>query len=280
MAALDIFYEFHYCMTVWKLRIQYRRTKDKRGNTMKDLSGKTAIVTGGAQGIGKATAEYLSLHGAYVFLADVKKKEAEEACEEIRGQGCEVKAMEVDVSSVDSVEKMVGTVLNERSSIDILVNNAGIFSNTPIHDMTMKGWERVININLTGTHICSQAVIKHMIPRRSGKIVNLSSMAMQNGGQRAGADYAASKGGIAALTKSYAMYAAKYNITVNAVAPGHILTAMTAAWTTLEGAGDIIPMKRVGVPEDVAKVIYFLCSPLSDYVTGQTISINGGMILV
>ena len=207
---------------------------------MKDLSGKTAIITGGAQGIGKATAEYLSLHGAYVFLADVKKKEAEEACEEIRGRGCEVKAIQVDVSSVDSVEKMVSTVLNERHSIDILVNNAGIFSNTLIHEMTIEEWERIIKINLTGTHICSQAVIKHMIPHRSGKIVNLSSLAAQTGGSgwragvdygksksRAGVDYAVSKGGVATMTKSYAMYGAQYNINVNAVAPGHILTEMT-----------------------------------------------------
>ena len=246
---------------------------------MKDLAGKTALVTGAAQGIGKAIAEYLSLQGAYVFIADIRIEEAEKACNEIRKLGCEAQAVQADVSSVDSVEKMVGAVLKERQSIDILVNNAGVFSDKPIHELTIEDWDRVIKINLTGTHICSQAVIKHMIARRSGKIVNLSSMSMQTGGLKAGANYTASKGGVAALTKAYARYAAEYNVTVNAVAPGFILTAMTDSWASAEDAGDSVPMKRIGMPADVAKVVYFLSSPLSDYVTGQTININGGIIM-
>ena len=248
---------------------------------MKDLTGKTAIVTGGAQGIGRAIAEYLSVQGAYVFIADIRKNEAEKACEEIRNLpgGCEIQALEVDVSSVDSAAQMTGAILKQRPCIDILVNNAGVFSNTPIHELSIEDWDKVIKINLTGTHICSQAVIKHMIPRRSGKIVNLCSMSMQTGGLKAGADYTASKGGVAALTKAYARYGAEHNITVNAVAPGFILTAMTASWASKEGAGDIVPMKRIGSPLDVAKVVYFLCSPLSDYVTGEIISINGGIIM-
>jgi len=249
------------------------------GNQMNDLEGKTALVTGAAQGIGKAIAEYLALHGAYVYVADINKDDAEKTCEEIRGQGGKAQALQADVSSVDSVEKMVGTIISEKHSIDILVNNAGIFSDTPINEMKIDEWERVIRVNLTGTHICSQAVIKHMIPRRSGKIVNLSSMSIQTGGLKSGANYTASKGGIAALTKSYARYAAEHNITVNAVAPGFIRTAMTEHWTGRPDAGDPIPMKRVGTALDVAKVVYFLASPLSDYVTGQTININGGMIL-
>ena len=251
---------------------------------MKDLNGKTAIVTGAAQGIGRAIAEYLSLQGAFVFIADIQKSEAEKACNDIqvkiKSPSCEVQAVQVDVSSVKSVEEMVGLVIKERNAIDILVNNAGVFSNMPIHEISIEEWDRVIKINLTGTHICSQAVIKHMIPRRSGKIVNLCSMSIQTGGLKAGANYTASKGGVAALTKAYARYGAEHNITVNAVAPGFILTAMTESWASGEGAADSIPMKRVGMPLDVAKVVYFLSSPLSDYVTGQTISINGGIVMV
>ena len=246
---------------------------------MKDLAGKTALVTGAARGIGKAIAEYLSLQGAYVFIADIQKEEAEKTCEEIRRQGGEAQAVKADVSSVASVEEMIAAVLKERQFIDILVNNAGIFNNKPIHELTMEEWDRVIKINLTGTHICSQAVIKHMIPRRTGKIVNLCSMSMQTGGITAGADYTASKGGVAALTKAYARYGAEHNINVNAVAPGFILSAMTESWAAREGAGDVVPMKRIGLPLDVAKVVYFLSSPLSDYVTGQLISINGGIIM-
>ena len=247
---------------------------------MKELAGKTAIITGAAQGIGKAAAEYLAAQGACVFISDIQKDEVEKACGEIRSLGYEVQAMQADVSSVDSVEEMVNAVIKERSSIDILVNNAGIFRNKPIHELTLEEWDKVIRINLTGTHLCSQAVIKHMIQNRSGKIVNLSSMAAQTGGLRAGADYTASKGGVAALTKSYARYGAEYNINVNAVAPGFILTAMTDSWIYGKGVGDSIPIKRLGTPVDVAKVIYFLCSPLSDYVTGQMISINGGVIML
>ena len=246
---------------------------------MKDLEGKTTIVTGAAHGIGKAIAKYLSLQGAHVFVADIQIKEAEKTCEEIRRLGCEVKAIHVDVSSVSSVEKMVDTILKEKLSIDILVNNAGVFSNKPIHELTMEEWESVIKINLTGTHICSQAVIKHMIQRCYGKIVNLCSMSMQTGGLKAGVCYTASKGGVAALTKAYARYGAEYNITVNAVAPGFILTAMTESWASDKEAANTIPMKRVGMPVDVAKVVYFLSSSLSDYITGQTININGGIIM-
>ena len=244
---------------------------------MKDLAGKIALITGAAQGIGKAIAEYLSLQGAYVFIADIKKQEAEKTCEEIRKLGGEAEAVEADVSSVDSVEKMVNTVLNKKHSIDILVNNAGIFNGKPIHEITIEEWERVIKVNLTGTHICSQAVIKHMIAQRSGKIVNLASMSMQTGGLKAGVNYTASKGGVAALTKAYSKYGAEYNICVNAVAPGLILSEMTESWISSEA--DKVPLKRVGMPIDVAKVVYFLSSPLSDYVTGQTININGGIIM-
>jgi len=245
---------------------------------MKDLEGKTALVTGAAKGIGKAIAEYLALHGAYVFIADIQKKEAEAACEEIRSQGGKAKSLQADVSSVDSVEEMVGAIINEKLPIDILVNNAGVFSNTPISEITLEEWDRVLRINLTGTHLCSQAVIKYMIPRRSGKIINLCSMSMQTGGLRSGVNYTTSKGGVAALTKSYARYAAEHNINVNAVAPGFILTPMTEPWISTVDP-DSIPLKRYGLPMDVAKVVYFLASDLSDYVTGQTVSINGGIIL-
>jgi 3-oxoacyl-[acyl-carrier protein] reductase len=247
---------------------------------MKDLLGKTALVTGAAQGIGQAIAEYLALQGAFVFVADIRDADAVKASDAINKQGCQSRAVKVDVSSVDSVETTVGGIIKEKGSIDILVNNAGVFSNKPVHELSIEEWDRVIRVNLRGTHICSQTVIKYMINRRSGKIINLCSMSAQTGGLKAGVDYTASKGGVAALTKAYARYGAEYNINVNAVAPGFILTEITEEWATKEGAADNIPLKRIGLPLDVAKVVYFLSSSLSDYVTGQTININGGMIMI
>jgi len=244
-----------------------------------DLKGRIAIVTGGSRGIGKAICDYLASFGATIYVADIDSAAAGATAREITSRGFVAKAIEADISKKDSVQNLADTVEGNEGRIDILVNNAGLFSNKPIHELTIEEWDRLMSVNLRGTHMCSQAVIAKMIPRRSGKIVNMGSMSAQTGGLKAGVDYSVSKGGVHTLTKSYARYAAQYNITVNAVAPGFILTDMTRSWASKPGAGDDVPMKRIGDPLDVAKVVFFLASPLSDYVTGQVISVNGGIIM-
>lgn len=163
---------------------------------MKELTGKVAIVTGSARGIGRAIAEYFVFQGAFVYIADVMEDEAIETAKAVNKNKEFSKAWKLDVTSIDSVSEMVRGIIQEKGKIDILVNNAGVFSNTPIQEMKIEDWDRVLDINLRGTHLCSQAVIKEMVLKRSGKITNLSSMSSQTGGLKAGADYTASKGGV------------------------------------------------------------------------------------
>lgn len=244
------------------------------------LKGKTAIVTGASKGIGRAIASKLAAEGAFVYLADIDLAGATESALGIEKLGYVAKAIKVDISKADSIQAMVKTVVGEAKRIDILVNNAGVFgSNSPIDQISIEEWDTVIGINLRGTHICSQTVIKEMVAQGGGKIVNIGSMSAQTGGLKAGVNYTASKGGIHALTKAYARYGARHGVTVNTVVPGFILTDMTRSWAEKPGAGEDIPMGRVGTVEDVANVAFFLASPLSDYVTGQVVNVNGGIIL-
>lgn len=239
------------------------------------LDGKVALVTGASRGLGFETARYLGLMGASVVIADIDRKAADEACHLLTGEGVDAIALFVDMGDVDSIKQMVDDTRNQMGRIDILVNNAGIFDPRPIPEIPREDWLKLIDINLNGMHYCSQMVIDEMIERKSGKIVNLSSMSAQTGGLKAGVSYTTSKAGVIGLTRSYARYCAPYGVTVNAVAPGLIKSDMTKSWAEPSA----VPMARLGEPSDVARVVYFLCSPLSDYVTGQTISINGGMVM-
>ncbi|MBD3305372.1 SDR family oxidoreductase [candidate division KSB3 bacterium] len=243
---------------------------------MQDLKQRVAIITGAARGIGAACAKVLAEHGAAVVIADINLAGAQETAKLFASQGYTAMAVEVDVMQKESIEQMVAATLEKFGKIDILVNNAGINNATPIPDMTLEEWDRLIDLDLRGVHLCSQAVLKTMMANRYGKIVNIASLAGQVGGLKVSPDYSAAKAGVICLAKSYARFGGQYGITANAVAPGFIETEMT------RGRGDdpsSVPLKRLGTPEDVANAVYFLASPLSDYVTGHTIDVNGGLLM-
>ncbi len=244
------------------------------------LDEKVAIVTGASRGIGRAIAKKLASEGAFIYISDIDEQGAKNAAEEIRKHGYNAEGIFVDISKQESIELLINHVIEGSGKIDILVNNAGIFGkNKPIDQIAIEEFDAVLSVNLRGTHLCSQAVIKEMIPRKSGKIVNIGSMSAQTGGLKAGVDYTSSKGGIHALTKAYARYGARFGITVNAVAPGFIFTDMTRSWAEKKDSGKDIPIGRLGKPEEVANVVFFLASPLSDYVTGQVVNVNGGIVM-
>jgi len=179
----------------------------------------------------------------------------------------------VDIIDPASIKSLMESVIQRYGRIDILVNNAGIVDSTPIPDMTVEGWDKVVDIDMRGTHLCAQAVLPFMMKQNGGKIINLASQAGQLGGWKAGVNYSSAKGGVIAMTKAYARFCAPYQVTVNCVAPGFIATDMTAG---RNDSADEIPLKRLGTALDVAKAIYFLACDLSDYITGFTVDVNGG----
>lgn len=239
------------------------------------LKGQVSLVTGASKGIGRGIAEYLGMMKSKVFVADIDFEAAVRTCEDFSNNNIEAIPVYVDIGNYESIKLMVEKVKDEAGKIDILVNNAGIFDSRPIPEIKPEEWVRLMEINLNGMHYCSQLVAEDMKSRKSGKIVNLSSMSAQTGGLKAGVSYTASKAGVIGLTRSYAKYYAPFGINVNAVAPGLIKSDMTKSWAD----PSVVPMGYLGEPLDVAKVVYFLCSSLSDYVTGQLVSINGGMVL-
>lgn len=245
------------------------------------LKGKTAVVTGGSRGIGRAIALELAACGANVVVNYTRNSTAAEAVvAEIKSMGTIGMAVKADVSITSEVENLVNEVLNTLGSIDILVNNAGITRDNLIIRMTEKEFDDVINTNLKGAFICTKAVSKVMIKQKSGKIINVSSVVgiVGNAGQ---SNYAAAKAGIIGFTKSMAKELAKRNINVNAVAPGFIQTDMTSVLPdkVKEEFINSIPLMRIGKPEDIAKAAAFLASEYSDYITGQVINIDGGMVM-
>jgi 3-oxoacyl-[acyl-carrier protein] reductase len=241
----------------------------------RDLEDRVAIVTGGAQGIGRAIAELLARHGAKVVIADVNPATAAATVADLERQGLTAAAVTVNVADPVSVDAMVARTMAAWGRIDILVNNAGVIDSNMAPDVKPEDWDRVIDINMKGVHLCSQAVCREMVKRRWGRIVNIGSLAGQVGGLKVGPDYSASKAGAICLAKSYARYGAKFGITANAIAPGFIETDMSRG----RDNPNEVPLGRLGTPEDVAKVAYFLVSPLADYVTGATIDVNGGLLL-
>ena len=240
---------------------------------MGNLEGRTAIVTGGGSGIGRACCEVLAEHGAEVVAADINLKGASETAEKIQASGGKAWAAEVNIADEASIENLMKQVYEKSGHIDILVNCAGILDPTRIPEMTVERWDRMMNINLRGTFFCSQKVLPYMEKEKKGAIVNITSQAGQVGGWKAGINYSASKGGILAVTKALARYCGPLGIRVNDVAPGQIATAMTA------GRGDTpegIALGRLGTAVDVANAVYFLASDLSSFCTGMTIDVNGG----
>ena len=245
-----------------------------------ELKGKVALVTGAAQGIGKAVTLMLARHGADVIVADVNLEKAAETAREVEATGRGAMTVKVDVTRLSDVEQMVESVIGRFGKIDILINNAGIARDKLILRMTEEDWDAVLDVNLKGTFNCTKAVIKYMSKQRSGKIVNIASVVgeMGNAGQ---ANYSASKAGVIGLTKTIAREFAQRGINVNAIAPGYIQTPMTDVLPdkAKEELKRMIPMERFGQPEDVARAVLFLVSEASSYITGQVLKVNGGIYM-
>jgi len=245
------------------------------------LKGKTAVVTGSGRGLGKAIALKLAQMGANIVLNDIASSDAIDAtAEEFKALGYNVIVTKGDVRNAEDVENMINKAVEAFGSLDILVNNAGITKDMLMVKMSEKDWDDVLDINLKGAFLCTKAAAKIMIKQRSGKIINIASVAgvMGNPGQ---ANYSASKAGLIGLTKSTAKELASRNITCNAVAPGLIQSKMTEVLPekVKENYLNNIPLGRFGTPEDVANVVGFLASDDSNYVTGQVIHIDGGLVM-
>jgi 3-oxoacyl-[acyl-carrier protein] reductase len=245
-----------------------------------NLAGKRAVVTGAGSGIGREIANRFSAAGAAVAVCDVVKDAADKVAADINGSGGKALAYAVDVSDFGAVQQLCEQVATDLGGIDILVNNAGITRDNLLLRMSEAEFDRVIAVNLKGTFNFTKACFRGLMKNRWGRIINIASVIgqMGNAGQ---ANYAAAKAGVIGLTKSAARELASRNVTVNAVAPGYIATAMTekldaAARETYISA---IPLKRAGTPEDVANVCLFLASDLASYVTGQVLRVDGGLLM-
>jgi len=245
------------------------------------LKDRVAIITGASRGIGRAVALKLARDGAKVvvnYAGNVEK--AQEVVDTIKEFGGEAIAVQADVSSPQEVEAMVEKVMEHFGQVDILVNNAGITRDTLLMRMKEEDWDAVMNTNLKGVYNCSKAVIRVMMKQRWGRIINITSVVglMGNAGQ---ANYAAAKAGIIGFTKSVAKELGSRGITVNAVAPGFIETDMTAVLNDELKAAlkEQIPLQRLGAPEDIAHLVAFLASDHAGYITGQTINVDGGMVM-
>ena len=244
------------------------------------LNGKVAVVTGAAQGIGKTITLLLAENGASLVLCDINLEAAEETAREIEERGGKCLVLKSDVSNFQDAEKIIKQAVERFGSIDILINNAGITKDNVLLRMKEEQWDQVMAVNLKGTFNFTKASIKVMLRKRSGRIVNIASITgmMGNAGQ---ANYSASKAGVIGFTKAVAREYADRGITVNAVAPGFIATAMTDAIPEKEKEELIkqIPMKKLGTPEDVANAVYFLVSDEARYITGHVIGVNGGLYM-
>jgi 3-oxoacyl-[acyl-carrier protein] reductase len=247
---------------------------------MSRFEGRVSIVTGASQGIGETIARDLAAEGARVVLVDVQKDKLDGVARSIAETGGQAEAREADVGDTAAVEALVAAVAAAHGRIDHLVNNAGITRDGLLMRMKEQDWDAVLRVNLKGTFNFSRAVLRTMIAARYGRIVNIASVAglMGNAGQ---ANYAASKAGVIAFARSLAREVGSRGITVNAVAPGFISTAMTEALPedVRKAYLEIIPLKKFGLPKDVANAVRFLLSEDAAYITGQVVSVNGGMYM-
>lgn len=243
------------------------------------LTGRVAVITGGGRGIGEAIAERLAADGAKIATWDLA--DHNNVADRLRSQGSEAIFVQTDVTDAESVDAAVKTTLEHFGSLDILVNNAGITRDTLLARMDENAWDAVLNVNLKGAYLCSKAVLRPMLKKRWGRIVNIASVVglMGNPGQT---NYAASKAGLIGFSKSLAREVASRGITVNVVAPGFITSEMTDALSAEQREHLLtqIPMGFIGEPKDVANGVWFLVSDASRYITGHVLNINGGLLMV
>ncbi len=241
---------------------------------------KVAVVTGASRGIGRSISLALAAEGAKIVAVDLGIEETEKVVNEIRALGAEALAVQGNVTVAEDAERMIDAAVDKFGRVDILVNNAGITRDGLLLRMKDEDWDAVLSVNLKGAFICSRAAAKVMAKQRSGRIINIASVVgqMGNAGQ---ANYCASKAGLIGLTKSNARELAKRNVTVNAVAPGFIATAMTDALPekVRQELAAQIPLERLGTAEDIANAVVFLAAERSGYITGQVIGVNGGMYM-
>jgi NAD(P)-dependent dehydrogenase (short-subunit alcohol dehydrogenase family) len=256
-----------------------------------DLTNQVALVTGAAQGIGKAAAIALAEAGAHVIVADIDRAKAEATAQTIAEGQHRAIAVQADVGDLSGIDRMVREALAAFGQIDILLNNAGVTRRADIMDITEADWDRIHRVNAKGVFFCLQRVAQEMIPRRSGRIINIASIAGKGYVGASNVAYAASKGAVIGMTKLAALQLAKHNINVNAICPGVTRTALSDAnlavaaqqqGVTLEEMerrrADVIPLKRANDPDDIAAMVVFLASSGARNITGQSFNVDGGLI--
>ncbi len=244
------------------------------------MKGKVAVITGGARGIGKATARRMTAEGASIAILDVLAEEADQTAKELQANGGKALGIRVDVTRKDEVNKAVNQVLHHFGRVDILVNNAGVVRPALLEDVQDEDWDKVVGVNFKGTFFCTRAVLPAMKKNRYGKIVNIGSRASL--GKELRTVYGATKAGLIGMTRTWALELAQHNINVNYVGPGPIATELFTSANPMDSPRtkaiiEGIPLKRMGQPEDVANLVTFLASDESSFITGQAIFICGGL---
>ena len=248
-----------------------------------ELKGKVAIITGAGQGMGRAVARRLAASGAVLVVNDLNKEASERTAEDLKAGGCSVISIPGDVTSSEDVSDLINGAVNAYGTIDILVNNAGVLRPTPVIDIEEDEWDSVIKGNLKSTYLCSRAVLTTMRTGDWGRIVNFSSTAGKNISTVGGAHYTAAKAGILGFTRHLAKEEARYGITVNSVCPGLIDTEMvrsTIDEDRTKAYADSFPISRLGEPSEVAELVAFLVSDRASYITGASLDINGGDLMI
>ncbi len=248
------------------------------------LAGKVAIVTGAAQGIGRAIAETLADNGASLGLVDLQAEAIDELAAELHGKSQNAVAVSTDVSSRAAVRQMVERMVAAFGTVHILVNNAGVLRNSPVMEMPESEWDLVVDVCLKGAFLCSQAVLPIMVANRYGKIVNISSLAARSTSVLGGAAYTSAKAGLLGFSRHLAREVAPYGINVNAICPGATDTPMTRGGVRDAGhfneVGQAVPLGRWGLPQEQANAVLFLVSDAASFITGATLDVNGGQIMV